>query len=152
MSFVFQANLQVRKNILEYVKELTEEQLLTIPTGFNNNIAWQLGHILTSQQSLTYALSGATMNLPMTYIKMYKKGSSPKDWETKPNIDEIKSLLISTMEYFEKDYLDGKFVNFKEYTTSVGVTLKTIEDTLIFNLAHENQHIGVIQSLVKLVK
>lgn len=152
MSFVFQATLQVRKNILDYIKELSEEQLLKIPAGFNNNIAWQLGHILTSQQSLTYALSGATMNVPMTYIKMYRKGSSPKDWETKPNIDEIKSLLISTMEYFEKDYLDGKFVNFKEYTTSVGVTLKTIEDTLIFNLAHENQHIGVIQSLVKLVK
>jgi uncharacterized damage-inducible protein DinB len=152
MAFVFEATLQVRKNILEYIKELTQEQLLQIPEGFNNNIAWHLGHMLTSQQSLTYALSGVPINVPMAYVKMYKKGSSPKDWESKPNIEEIKALLLSTMEYFEKDYLEGKFVNFKEYATSVGVTLKTIEDTLIFNLAHENQHIGVIQSMTKLVK
>ncbi|MBC7887461.1 MAG: DinB family protein [Ferruginibacter sp.] len=41
----------------QMVAELSVEDLNFIPGGFNNNIAWHLGHIISVQQSLCYGLS-----------------------------------------------------------------------------------------------
>jgi len=36
--------------LLDLIKDLTTEQLNEIPKGFNNNIIWNLGHLIASQQ------------------------------------------------------------------------------------------------------
>ena len=43
-----------RKIISQLLQDFTLEQLNTIPEGFNNNIIWNIGHIVVVQQMLVY--------------------------------------------------------------------------------------------------
>ena len=47
-----------RNKLLSLVEELTTEEMNYIPTGFKNNLAWQIGHLVVSQQILCYKLAG----------------------------------------------------------------------------------------------
>lgn len=47
-----------RNKLLSLLADLTTEELNYIPTGFNNNLAWQMGHLVVSQQLLCYKLTG----------------------------------------------------------------------------------------------
>jgi hypothetical protein len=145
-------NQTLRKVVLDYIKDLSEEQLLIVPTGFNNNIAWNLGHIVTTQQLLSYGLGGLTLNIPKHYVPMYSKSTSPAGWLKQPDTKEIKELLLTLLPRFEADCKLDKFANYKEYTTSIGLVLRSIEDQIPMNYGHDMQHIGVIQSLTKLVR
>ena len=44
--------LITRKFLLKITEDLTIEQLNKIPEGFKNNIAWNLTHLLVTQQLL----------------------------------------------------------------------------------------------------
>ena len=43
-----------RKMYLKIVENYSLEHLNKIPEGFSNNLAWNLGHIIVSQQGLVY--------------------------------------------------------------------------------------------------
>ena len=152
MKFIFDALDQFRANSWKAVEGLSEEQLNKIPDGYGNNLAWNLGHMVASQQGLCYRLSATPLLVPDSFIAQYKKDSSPKGWTKPADLKEIKQYFEVTSAAFQKDYESGKLNNYTEYKTSSGATLKTIEDALIYNYGHENLHYGVILSLKKLVK
>ena len=54
---------QTRTHILSVLNELSLEQLNKIPAGFNNNIAWNLGHLVAAQQGVCYVRSGLPMKV-----------------------------------------------------------------------------------------
>lgn len=151
MNFIFNALIQIRNNSLKAVEGYSTEQLNTIPKGFGNNIIWNLGHMVASQQILCYKLGGAPMLLPDDFIAKYKKDSSPKDWTKLVEISEVKNYFELTNNAFAKDYEGKIFSNYNEYKTSSGIVLKSAEDALIYNYGHENLHYGVILALKKLV-
>lgn len=151
LPYIVQSTAIIRKFTLDNIKDLSEEHLLAIPKGFGNNIIWNLGHTLTSHQLLTYSMSGLPLNIPPHYVSMYRKGSRPSEWTQAPDIREIKELLASTLAIFEDDYRAGRFKDYKEYTTSMGITLSTVEHAASMNYGHEMQHLGIMQSLKKLV-
>ena len=62
---------------------------------------------------------------------------------------EVANALIRTVAVLEEDYKADRFKTYRPYTTSAGVTLKSIEDALFFNLYHEGLHMGTILSLLK---
>ncbi len=152
MEFIFETLKQIRANTWKAIDGYSEEQLNKIPEGFGNNIAWNLGHMVATQQILCYKLSGANVLLPDSFISLYKKDSSPKDWTKPADLKEIKNYFEVTNEAFLADYVKNILNNYKPYTTSAGVTLNTIEDALIYNYGHENLHYGVILNLKKLVR
>ena len=49
---------KLRSTVLSVVSEYSTEQLNKIPGGFNNNIIWNLGHIIASQQGICYKRTG----------------------------------------------------------------------------------------------
>jgi hypothetical protein len=63
----------------------------------------------------------------------------------------IKKQFLKFPLKLDEDYSRGVFKNFTEYTTSVNVTLTSIEDAIDFNLYHEGVHLGVILQLLKFV-
>ena len=120
---------------------------MAIPAGFDNNIAWNIGHIIVAQQRLHYALSGNGMLIPDHYLPMYKPGSSPADWEQEPDIAELLGFLQELPERLKADYADGIFHNYQSYTTSTGISLNNIEAGIAFNNFHEGLHLGAILAL-----
>ena len=151
MKFIFEALNTIRKNTLEAVAHLSEEQLNTIPNGLNNNIIWNLGHIVASQQILCYKLGNAPLVLPTEFIDKYRKGTDPKGWTQKADLQEIKGYFALTSSRFEEDYKKAAFANFSEYQTSSGIVLRNIDEALVYNYGHENLHYGVVLTQRRLV-
>lgn len=142
----FEANRQTRRNILQAIDGLTEEQLTTIPKGFNNNILWNLGHICVTQQALCYRLSGNTSKMPESLTNNYKKGTNATEVSPQ-DVDAFKDILLSQVDELESDYNNGLFKEFTVYPTSYGITLESIDDAIQFNLLHEALHLGYIMAL-----
>lgn len=140
-----------RNNALNLVKGLKEDQLNFVPTRFNNNLIWNLGHMLITQQLLCYRLSGNDTFISNELIEKYRKGSKPENSVSTQEIENIKTWLVESPQMLERDYNLGMFKSYKEYTTSYGVTLKSIEDAIIFNNMHESMHLGTMIALKKLV-
>lgn len=143
---------QTRPLLLRLIKDLSEEALLTIPTGFSNNILWNLGHLAVTQQLLHYGLSSLPLNVPDELVAQCRKGTSPTDWDTPPDLDEIKHLLIECPRQLETDLEEARFTTFRPYMTSVGVELTDLETALAFNQYHEGLHTGAILALRRAVQ
>ncbi len=140
-----------RKNILKLASGLSEEQLNKIPENFNNNIAWNLGHLVVTQQLLCYKLSNLPCKISQEMIDKYRKGSSPQGKIEMEEIEEIKALLFSLIDATEEDYSAGLFKEYKEYTTSYNVTLHSFEEAFNFNNLHEGLHLGYCIALKKVL-
>ena len=153
MDFILEVLPNTRKYLAKVLEENSLENLNKIPKGFNNNIIWNVAHIVVAQQVLIYKLSGLPMILNDEFINKYKKDSKPEGYVTQEEVDEIKSLLAPPIEKLIEDYKKGVFVNFHEYTVSTtGNTLKNVEDAITFNMFHEGLHCGYIMSLLRAIK
>jgi len=143
---------QTRPLLLQIANGLSDEELLTIPAGFSNNILWNLGHLAVTQQLLHYGLSNLPLNAPDELVAQCRKGTSPTEWTTPPDLDEIRRLLIDLPRQLEADLAAGQFTTFRPYITSVGVELVDLETALSFNQFHEGLHTGSILALRRAVR
>jgi hypothetical protein len=100
-----------------------------------------------TQQLLTYGLSSQPLLIEEELVANYKKGSATVRKATKKEIEQVQSLLFSTLEQTKTDYDKGYFKNFTPYTTSLNVTLSTIEEAIRFNVFHEGIHLGYILAM-----
>jgi len=127
------------------------EQLNTIPEGFSNNLIWNAGHVIASQQKLIYALSGLPMKISDEFFEKYRNGSHPDAAATQAEVDEIKQLLLSTAAQVKADYQNHVFQNFNEYQTQTGFYLANLEEAILFNNYHEGIHLGMMLTIRKFI-
>jgi hypothetical protein len=99
------------------------EQLNTIPPGMSNNLIWNIGHVIVSQQKLVYALSGLPMHITDSLFEKYQNGSRPDGKTTQAEVDEIKKLLSEMVEKTKFDFEAGVFKEFHPYQTKTGFHL-----------------------------
>ena|ERR1700757_5067964 len=141
-----------RTYLLNDIKELTVEQLNEIPPGFNNNIIWNLAHMLATQQGICYARAGITLVIEQSFFDAYKPGTKPEKFVDANEIAEIKELFITIVDRLEADYKDNVFANFTAFTNRYGFEHRHVDDSINFVLYHEGLHFGMITVLKKLVK
>lgn len=139
-----------RNNVLNSIKDLSLDQLNKVPTGFGNNIIWNVAHIIVTQQLLVYKLSGSTPRISSEMIEKYKKGTEATTNTGQSEVDEIKSLLIKTVDWLEEDYTAKVFTSFNEYPTSYNIVLNSTEEAINFNNVHEGLHFGYLMAMKKL--
>ena len=151
MKEVFEITQTSRTLLSQLIENLTLEQLNAIPTCFNNNIIWNIGHIIVVQQMLVYNLSGLPMSISGDYVARYKKGTKPTDNASEAEVEMLKELLFSTVKQTETDFENGIFKNFTSFTVMTGFVIKNVNDAIAFNYYHEALHTGVIMSLRKFV-
>ena len=142
-----------RAKWLSKIEGLSNAQLNHIPAGFNNNLAWQMGHIVVSQQILCYRLSGNPFVIPNELIDLYKNGSKPERDFSEAEIEQMKGYFSSTIDQLELDLANGIFKNFIPYAISTygGIELKSVTDAIDFVVAHDSLHYGCSLTLMKLV-
>ena len=140
------------RNILsQMLTGYTLEQLNKIPEGYNNNLIWNIAHVIVVQQMLVYKLSGLPMMISDEMVEKYKKGTKPGHIVTQAEVNEIQALLLQTINQTENDLENKIFINYQEYPTSAGIVLKSASDAMAFNDFHEGLHIGIIMSIRKFI-
>ena len=98
-----------RTFLLTLIEDLTIEQLNQISEGFNNNIIWNLAHLVAAQQSICYKRSGLQPIVQDKYFSPFAPGSKPEGFIDANEVETIKTLLLSTLNEFESDYKKGFF-------------------------------------------
>lgn len=125
------------------------EQLNTIPAGMSNNLIWNVGHVIVSQQKLVYALSGLPMNISGSLFEKYQNGSRPDGNATQAEVDEIKKLLSEMVEKTKSDFEADVFKEFHPYQTKTGFHIGTWKEAMEFNNYHEGIHLGIMLQIKK---
>lgn len=151
MEATFNINQTSRNVISKILENHTLEQLTTIPEGFSNNLIWNIAHIVVVQQMLVYNLSGLPMMISDEMVTKYKRGTKPEHSVTQEEVNEIKSLLFSTLEQTKKDFENDIFKTFSEYTTMLGYTMRTAQEAMEFNNYHEAIHTGIMMQIRKFI-
>lgn len=123
------------------------QTLNTIPPGYKNNLIWNFGHIVVTQQLLCYKLSGLEMAISDEMVDAYRKGSTPVADITEAEYITLKHLSMSLIDRMEQDFREGLFKSYSPYTTSYGVSLNNIEEAIEFNAMHESMHLGYTMAL-----
>ncbi len=138
-----------RQNVLAIVEPFSVEQMNHIPPGFSNHLAWQIGHILVTQQQLCYSLSGLSGYVPMEYLKAYQRGSKPQGTVSEDEIQTIKTMLVDSVELLKNDIEAQKFLDYQTFKTGFGVSVNNVEEAILFNNSHEAMHLGYMLSIRK---
>jgi hypothetical protein len=149
MNWTFDICLKNR-NILEgFLNQFSLDELNKIPDGFSNNLIWNIAHVIITQQLLVYGNSQLPMLVSDEMVAKYRKGTKAEHDVNQEEVNEIRSLLFSTLEKTQDDYFNGHFKNYIEYTVSTKSTLTNVEEALEFNNFHEGIHLGYILALKK---
>ncbi len=138
-----------RNILLKFLIHNSLEQLNKIPEGFNNNLLWNIGHVIVVQQRLVYGLANVPLNITDDLFQKYKPGTKPDIPEPQDTVELFKELLITPIEQTKKDFNSGKLDNYMPYTTSKGFHLANAADAITFNNYHEGMHLGTMISLLK---
>jgi hypothetical protein len=145
---------KIREFLLDQIAGLTAGQLNKIPEGFNNNIIWNLGHMICAEQTICYFRAGQPFTVDEKYISLYKTTTRPVGFVDEHEIEKIKELLISTIGDLQTDVDRNIFENYvasENILRVYGIELKTIDDALDYLIYHEGLHSGHIISLKRLV-
>ncbi|MGB4742367.1 MAG: DinB family protein [Flavobacteriaceae bacterium] len=134
--------LKNRRLLSKFLEKFSLDQLNTVPKGYRNSIFWNVAHTVVTQQLLVYGLSNRPLLVDSDLVKTYKKDTKTVHEATEEELALVKTLLFSTIEQTKTDYDNGMFKNFTPYTTSLNVTLSTVDEAIRFNTFHEGIHLG----------
>lgn len=138
-----------RNNFLNLVNSLTVEDLNKIPIGFNNNIAWNFGHIIISQQILCYVRAGVVPKIGQVFIEKYQKGTKPESITGNDEINMLKKYLFALIEELKQDMQTDIFKNYQTVITQYGVKLTGINDAVQYFATHDALHLGFAKAIAK---
>ena len=151
MESLFKAWKTSRKIYLNFFDNYSLDQLNKIPNGFNNNLIWNIGHVIVAQQSLIYKCSNLPMYISEDLLNQYRPGTRPSGTTSQSEANELKELLISLISKTEADFQKNIFTTYIERTVVTGFHLASIKDAFEFNNYHEGLHLGYMMSIKKFV-
>ncbi len=151
MKTAFENAVQTRARFLELMERHSLATVNEIPFGFNNNLLWNFGHVLVTEQLLLYKLSGNAMRMPDKLIEQYRKGSKPDGKASNGEWKELMEYGRASKEMIQADFEAGKFASFEYYKTSAGIELHSAEEVISFLPIHEGIHLGYAMALKRML-
>ena len=147
VAYTLKITYKTRVILKNYLETISLEDLNKIPEGYNNNIFWNIAHLVATQQILVYKFSEVPALVSDELINKYRKGTKPEAEVTQAEVDEVKALLFSTLDQTEEDYKAGKFKTYNSITTSMDSTLTNVDEAIAYNNFHEGIHLGSVLAL-----
>lgn len=146
--------IKVRHFILAQIEGLNEHQMNKVPVGFNNNIVWNLAHLICAQQALCYLRAGLGPKVSMDFYSPFSTNTKPVRFIAQTEINDIKDDFIQTIDFLEEDYSAssfGTYLPLPNILSVYNIEIKSIDEAIEFLLYHEGYHYGAILALYKLV-
>ena len=140
-----------RHHMLREIEGLSHEDMLVIPEGRDDNVLWNVGHLLCSLSRLTYVFSGHPLPIPEGYLELFGKGTSARNWTGDPDPAEVLERFKALPAQIEADYLAGHFTEYKALQITPDDTIASVEEAVAFHCFHEGLHIGMIITLKELL-
>lgn len=131
-------------HMLRELEGLSHEEMLKIPEGRDDNILWNVGHLICSISRLAYVFSGYPLPIPEHYLTLFGKNTNALDWTETPDVDEVLAHFNELPGKIEADYRAGKFTEYKSMTFGPGHTVESVPEAVAFHCFHEGLHIGVV--------
>lgn len=141
----------VRNSILKMIEPLSDGQLNFIPEKFDNNIIWNLAHMIICQQGMCYKQGNLDIHVDSSDFADFVSGTRPDRVVNHEEISMIRDLFLTTIDRFEQDVDTDKFAGYKAWHLPNGIELNTIGDALKLTAVHEGRHFGAVTALSKLV-
>ena len=143
---------ETRKLFMQLIDGLSIEDINMIPSGFNNNIIWNFGHVIVSQQILCYKLAGLPLKIDPSYALKYSKGTKPEIFIDANELEFLKEQSLSLIDELVVDMEHNLFANFTLYQTSFNVPLTNVADAVKYLTMDEGLHFGYAMALNKVIK
>ena len=136
-----------RYHMMCELEGLNNAQFLMIPPGREDNILWNVGHLLCSLARLTYVFSGHPLPIPEEYLGLFGKNTNALQWDMPPDVEGVMGLFTTLPEKIEADYLAGTFAEYKPLPIVPDDDIATVEEAIAFHCFHEGLHIGKVLTL-----
>ena len=150
-SFVWDTYNLVRSLTLSALNSASEEAADIIPNGFHNNIRWNMGHILVTQDFFMYGPS--CPHLPASYPALFAPGTKPANWEGDiPSLATLAAQLEEQKTRIQEEFagrLDEKLP--QPFQLGKKGTMNTVGELLTFSLFHEGMHMNTFSLLNKVI-
>jgi hypothetical protein len=143
-----------RQYLLKKVEGLTSAQLNEVPSGFNNNIIWNIGHMTSAQQNMCYVKAGLPIVVDDLYFSPFLPGSKPARLYDEDEIKTIKEIFLSSLDQLQSDLLVNNFTNYTAVAAiekAYGFSVRHIDDALEYLLHHDGYHLGCVLAMRRLV-
>ncbi|MBM4763814.1 DinB family protein [Bacillus sp. B15-48] len=135
-----------RQSVAKTLNGVSAETSAIIPEGFNNNIQWQVGHILVVTDLFLFKDQG---NLPTNYSELFGPGSKPANWTS--DVPSVETLLEQLNEQLTR-INDIPAEVFSQRLPEPFIGNETVGELAAFGAFHEALHLGQIQSIKRLVE
>lgn len=139
----------IRNRYLDLFNELSNEQLNRVPAGFNNNILWNLGHLLVTDELMFYKAAGKPSNLDEAFMARFRRGTKPEGVLSDEDTALIKQELAAALPRVTELYKAGHFDGYTPVTLSNGLLINDLGGTLAFSAYHHGLHSAAIGNLKK---
>lgn len=144
---------KTRTAIVNFISDMSLDEINEVPHGFKNNIAWNIAHLIAAQDNIFYSKSGHPLkNISQEYFDSYKPGTKPEKPVTAEEFEQIKSLLFSSLDVLEQDLEQNIFSNYPAWTTRYGVDMESVNDGLILLPFHDGLHFGYMLAQKRVIR
>ncbi|MGD2197087.1 DinB family protein [Lysinibacillus fusiformis] len=145
---LFQQLQHYRSELLQILDQLTEEKANIIPTGFHNNIRWNMGHLYLDQYLWIEALTKDKHKELDHFTNWFGFGTSPDHFDEKtPSFDALKILLAQQPEQLKEQYGHRLMEEFPP----IEMGMQTIEQVLLRTIFHEGMHVQAILTIHRIL-
>lgn len=136
----------LRSSLIKTVESFDLDTVNLVPANFNNNIIWNVAHLIASHEQVFYAMRGLATQMPAEMIARYNAGTKPEGPVSQAEIDHIKALATSTLDRIAEDVSNRAFDGMAPLDLGFTV-LGNVDDLLAFLVMHEAMHYGNVASM-----
>lgn len=147
---LFKALETYRRSLFDVLEDVSPEEAELIPTGFRNNIRWNMGHTYLDQYLWILSVTKEKDETIRKWNAWFGFGTTPADFtEDTPTFHQIKALLGNQIGLIKEQYshrLEEEHppTDFEYYTT--------IEQVLVRTAFHEGMHVQAINDIKKCIR
>jgi uncharacterized damage-inducible protein DinB len=149
MSELLFKNIELtRSSFLKTIAGLEEGISEIQPKGFNNNIHWHIGHVLTTAEQFMFGFPKKSTYLPENYLALFGTGTKPADWQGEvPSVSQLTLQLKEQLTRMKEIPVESFSAKLK--TPFLGQ--ETFGELTNFAFMHEAVHLGQIKAMKRVI-